>query len=113
MPVACSIATVKSAVTPISGWIRNSPIGTANSRNISGKKAARTKAAPSNDQTAAISMTTNAYCAATLTLPASASSQPAPAAASSSSPRRSGRGRICASASRLRQTSQALMGKTR
>jgi hypothetical protein len=113
MPVSCSRATVKSAVTPISGWTRNSPTGTAKNRNISGKNAAQTKVQPSSVHTVAISMAMKAYCATTLTLPASASSQPAPAPASRTSPRRSGRGCTCASSARLRQISQALMGKMR
>jgi len=113
IPVNCSIATVKSAVTPISGWIRNSPTGTAKNRNIRGKNAAHTKRQPSSVHTAAISMAMNAYCATTLTLPASASSQPAPAAASRISPRRSGRGCTCASSWRWRHSSQAVMGKMR
>ncbi len=111
-PVRRSDATVKSAVHSISVGSVNSPNGTANSRNASGKAKDRANRQPSSAISPAWSMNTSANCRPAFTTASCETSHSAPAQSSASSAGRNGRIAMASKRCRSRQPSHSAIGTT-
>ena len=111
-PLARTAATVKSAVHCISWGVNESPSDTAKNENARGNKISVVNCRPNTSGTASTTIAVKANCAAELATTKSPTSHSSAAAAIGSSIKGQGRGAVCSSAARRRQTSHNTMGGT-
>src|SRR5947207_7885495 len=107
-----SAATVKSAVQSMSVGTRNSPAGTANSRNASANPNTREAAKPMTVTIDDCSMNTSANCDTTPAPDADATNQSAPLANTTARPGHHGLIGAVANSSWRRHASQSASGRT-